>query len=84
LNARGAASPQAFTIAAAARSAVTDTFEFDLSDVPAGSVPLDLVGGEAGSVPPGSYLARLRVDNVESPLIVDPASGAYDGPLVNV
>jgi hypothetical protein len=35
-------------------------------------------------VVPGEYLVRLAVDGAESPLSMDPVSGAYDGPMVTI
>jgi hypothetical protein len=35
------------------------------------------------SVPPGTYLARVRVDATESRLTVD-STGGFDGPLVTL
>jgi Pvc16 N-terminal domain len=34
----------------------------------------------AARIPPGAYLARLRVDGAESRLTIDPATGLYNGP----
>jgi hypothetical protein len=66
------ANPQAFTLPATPtpQGAETQTFTFSTA-----------FGG--GSVPAGTYLARVRVDSAESRLTVD-SSGAFNGPLVIV
>jgi hypothetical protein len=63
------AAPPAFALPAAAHHAETDTFVFDTTNFP------------GGVVPPGTYLARVRVDEAESRLDTD-ASGRFSGPLV--
>jgi hypothetical protein len=83
LNQVGVAAPQAFDVSAAPRAAPTDTLAFDVSGVATGSIPPELVGGQGGSILPGSYLARVRVNGAESALTVDP-SGKYSGPIVTL
>ena len=61
----------------------TTTLSFDVSGIPASSIPPELVGGQGGSIPPGTYLARVRVDGAESRLVVD-ASGKFIDPIVRV
>jgi hypothetical protein len=61
---------QAFTLPADPHAAETGTFTFS-------TVFLN------GSVPAGTYLARIQVDSAESRLTVD-ATGKFDGPTVNV
>jgi Pvc16 N-terminal domain len=62
--------PQAFVLLADPHDAETDTFSFSTVF-------------PNGSVPSGSYLARVRVDAAESRLTVN-ASGTFDGPFVMV
>lgn len=62
--------PQAFALPADLHETETNTFSFSTTF-------------PNGSVPSGSYLARVRVDAAESRLTVD-ASGTFNGPLVNV
>jgi hypothetical protein len=73
--------PLAFALPAQPRAAETDTLEFDVSTIPAGSIPPAVADGLGGSIPPGAYLARVRVDGAESRLDVD-GSGQYSGPIV--
>lgn len=84
LNQLGTPAPQAFFLPAGSRAGQTDTFQFDISDVPAGSVPPALIGGHGGSIPAGTYLVRVRVDGAESPLTFDEMSGRYQGPTVMI
>ncbi|MFY1584743.1 DUF4255 domain-containing protein [Micromonospora sp. WMMD734] len=49
--------------------------------VPPGGQRTGRIGFTFRDVPTGSYLARLRVDGVDSPLHADP-TGRYDGPAV--
>ncbi|MGK5444203.1 DUF4255 domain-containing protein [Micromonospora sp. URMC 105] len=49
--------------------------------VAAGAEDTDRIRFAFRDVPAGTYLARLRVDGVDSPLTADP-SGRYDGPAV--
>ena len=68
----------AYTLAAAAHPAETDTFTFSTV------YPNPLAGaGATLTVPPGTYLARLKVDAADSPLTVD-SSGTFNGPTVTV
>ena len=60
-----------------------DTLAFDVSGIPTGSIPPELVGGQGGSIPPGNYLARVRVDGAESPLEVD-SIREFSGPIVTI
>jgi Pvc16 N-terminal domain len=83
LNQMGSAAPQAFVVPAADRTAPTETLAFDVSGIPTGSIPPELFGGQGGSIPPGAYLARVRVDGAESLLTVD-SSGRYNGPIVTL
>jgi len=62
--------PQAFALPAGPHETETGTFSFTTVF-------------PNGSVPPGSYLARVRVDAAESRLTVN-ASGTFNGPLVEV
>ena len=62
--------PQAFILPADPHETETDTFFF------ATTFP-------DGSVPPGVYLARVRVDSAESRLTVN-AAGTFDGPQIIV
>ncbi len=84
LNQVGATTPLAFALPAGPRTAQTDTMQFDLSGIWPGSIPPELVGGKGGSIPPGTYLARVRVDGAESRLESDPASGMFKGPTVTI
>jgi len=63
--------PLAFALPAVPFTAETDTFVFDYSNFPGGTVPA------------GTYLARVRVDEAESRLDTD-ASGKFSGPLVTI
>ena len=67
-----------YTLPADAHPAETDTFTFSTSF----KNPLVVPGG-VSVVPPGTYLARVRVDSADSRLSVD-ASGKFNGPLVTV
>jgi hypothetical protein len=60
----------AFMLPSAPHAAETDTFTFDRTF-------------NGGSVPAGTYLARVRVDDAETRLDVNPA-GQFTGPLVNL
>jgi len=60
--------PLAFALPADAHPTETDTFTFSTKFL-------------GGSVPSGSYLARIRVDSAESRLTVNLA-GTFDGPTV--
>jgi hypothetical protein len=71
LNQIGVAAPLAFALPAAPHATETDTFTFDLT------------GFQGGPIPPGEYLARVRVDEAESALNVDP-SGGFSGPTVTI
>jgi len=82
LNQLGA-TPRAFALPAEPRATETDTLFFDVSSIPAGSIPPELAGGEGGSIPPGAYLARVRVDGAESRLEVD-SCGKFNGPIVTI
>lgn len=84
LNQTAGAAPQAFALPAAPRTAETDTFSFNISGLPTGSVPPDLFGGQDGSIPRGNYLVRFRVDGAESPLMTDIVSGKINGPTVTI
>lgn len=68
----------AYTLAAAAHPAETDTFAFSM-------VYPNPQGGPGATltVPPGTYLARVKVDAAESALTVD-SSGTFNGPTVTV
>ena len=83
LNQLASATPLAFALPAAPRTAETSTLTFDVSSIPAGSIPPELIGGLGGSIPGGSYLARLRVDGAESRLEVN-SSGTFSGPIVTI
>jgi hypothetical protein len=83
LNQIAGATPLAFALPAAPRATETSSLFFDVSSIPAGSIPPELVGGEGGSIPPGAYLARVRVDGAESRLEVD-GSGKFSGPIVTI
>ena len=68
----------AYTLAAPAHPADTDTFIFSTV------YPNPLAGaGATLTVPPGTYLARIKVDAADSPLTVD-SSGTFNGPTVTV
>ena len=69
--------PQAFLLPADPHDTETDTFSFSTT-FPNPSDPTKTV-----SVPPGAYLARVRVDTAESRLTVD-ASGRFNGPQVTI
>jgi hypothetical protein len=69
--------PQAFLLPADPHNSETDTFSFSTT-FPDPSDPTKTV-----SVPPGTYLARVRVDTAESRLTVD-ASGTFNGPQVTI
>jgi hypothetical protein len=62
--------PQAFTLSADPHPGETDTFTF-------------ATVFSNGSVPSGTYLARMQVDSAVSRLTVD-ASGKFNGPTVDV
>jgi hypothetical protein len=66
----GTGGPGAFVLPAQPHPAETDTFTFNIANLPGGS-------------PPGVYLARIRVDGAESRLDVD-ASGNFTGPTVTI
>jgi hypothetical protein len=83
LNQIMSSTPQAFTLAPNPRTTETTTFSFDLSGIPLGSLPPDLVGGRGGSIPGGTYLVRLGVDGAVSGLNVD-SSGKFSGPTVMI
>lgn len=68
--------PLAFQLPGLADATQPGAFTFATSFTPVGSNP-------PVSVPPGTYLARVRVDTAESPLTVD-AAGAFNGPLVTI
>jgi len=82
-NAPASSGPLAIALPALPRTTETDLFTFDLSEVPTGSIPPELVGGQGGSVPAGNYLARISVDSATSPLEVD-SSGKFSGPTVMI
>jgi Pvc16 N-terminal domain len=79
----GTTAPQAFSLPAASRATETSTLSFDITSIPTGSIPPEFFGSSPGSIPPGAYLARVRVDGAESPLEVD-SSGTFSGPIVNI
>jgi len=83
LNEFAVASPRAFALPAAPRPTETSTLFFDISRIPAGSIPPEIFGSQDGSIPAGGYLARVRVDGAESPLEVD-SSGKFSGPIVTI
>jgi len=62
--------PQAFLLPADPHDTETDTFSFSTTFA-------------GGSVPHGTYLARVRVDTAESRLTVNP-SGTFDGPQITI
>jgi len=61
--------PPAFSLPADPHDTETDTFVFNTTNFP------------GGTIPPGNYLARVRVDDAESLLETDP-SGKFAGPIV--
>jgi hypothetical protein len=69
--------PQAFLLPADPHDAETDTFSFSTT-FPSPSDPTVTV-----AVPPGTYLARVRVDTADSRLTTD-ASGTFNGPQVTI
>jgi hypothetical protein len=71
LNQVGVASPLAFALPAEAHATETDTLLFST------------LNAQGASIPTGSYLARIRVDDAESMLVVA-ASGTFAGPLVTI
>jgi hypothetical protein len=83
LNQFAGATPLAFALPAAPRAIETDTLLFDVSSIPAGSIPPEFADGQGGSIPPGAYLARISVDGVGSPLSVD-SSRRFSGPIVTL
>ena len=64
--------PRAFFLTADAHAAETGTLSITLTNVQGG-----------GPIPPGVYLAGVRVDEAESRLMVD-ASGNFTGPIVTL
>ena len=64
--------PRAFFLTADAHAAETGTLSITLTNVQGG-----------GPIPPGAYLAGVRVDEAESRLMVD-ASGNFTGPIVTL
>jgi hypothetical protein len=78
----GGQTPLAFALAASPHPSQTASLEFDTSGIPPSSVPPELFGGQSGSIPPGTYLIRIRVDGAESPLETDGPTGPYIGPQV--
>jgi hypothetical protein len=53
-------------------------------DVAGGATETDTIAFPYADVPPGAYLARVQVEGAESVLQVDPVTGAYAKPSVNV
>jgi hypothetical protein len=84
LNQSGGPAPLAFALAAKPRTTQTDTLQFDISGIPPSSVPPELFGGQGGSIPPGAYLVRVRVDGAESGLETDSTNGPLTRPRVNI
>jgi hypothetical protein len=74
----------AYALPATPRTAQTAMLQFDLTGIWTASVPPELVGGQGGSVPPGKYLVRVRVDGAESRLDTDSVSGMFIGPTVMI
>jgi len=68
--------PLAFELDGLPDATKPDTFDFNTSVTPIGAT-------EPLAVPPGAYLARVRVDTAESPLETGPAGG-FTGPIVTV
>ncbi len=68
---RAAGPAAAFVVPAGPHPAETDTFAFNTANLP------------GGPVPPGVYLARVRVDEAESRLDAD-ASGKFTNPIVTI
>jgi hypothetical protein len=69
--------PQAFLLAADPHDTETNTFSFSTTFPD----PSDLT--KTVSVPPGTYLVRVRVNTAESRLTTD-ASGTFNGPEVTI
>ncbi len=84
LNELGSSAPKAYAVPASPRLTPTDTLQFDLSGISTGSIPPELFGGQGGSIPPGTYLVRVRVDGAESLLETDNVSGSFNGPIVTI
>ena len=68
--------PQAFQLPGTADAAQPGVYNFASSYTPVGAL-------EPVSVPPGSYLARVRVDDAESLLTQSPQN-TFSGPLVTI
>ena len=71
LNQMAGIAPKAFALPADPATTETDTFIFNTATF------------QGGPIPPGNYLARIRVDEGESSLQVD-GFGKFDGPIVTI
>lgn len=76
IDASPPATPKAFQLPGVADPNLPGVFDFATRFTPVGSQ-------QAVTVPPGVYLARVRVDAAESLLTVD-ASGTFNGPTITI